>query len=155
MTMNKHSEATLNRLEKELLFTLKEEYSFYQSLYIMMDKQRDSIKYKKDDELLDLFSEIERCRERIKKSEDKLATIRGRDPELFVLVMNRPTVAKVVNSIATLIKKNLSLVKETEEYLRGKYERIKAEIGELQTSQKIIQYMGSPESSAHLIDGRK
>ena len=55
----------ITQLEKELTFILKEEYSFYQSLYILLDKQKDCIRYQKEDKLLDLYAEIERCHERI------------------------------------------------------------------------------------------
>ena len=40
---------TLTGIEQELLAILKKEYSFYQSLYILLDKQRDIIKYDKDE----------------------------------------------------------------------------------------------------------
>ena len=38
----------LKQLERELVFVLKEEYSFYQSLYIKLDQQRDAVKYNKE-----------------------------------------------------------------------------------------------------------
>ena len=34
----------VSKLERMLVETLKEEYSFYQSLFILLDKQRDHIK---------------------------------------------------------------------------------------------------------------
>ena len=82
----------INQLERELIFILKEEYSFYQSLYITLDKQRDQIKYSKDDSLLDLFAEVERCHQRIKRSEDKISTIRTRNPKLFKMATVLPDV---------------------------------------------------------------
>jgi len=35
----------ITQLEQTLLRILKEEYSFYQSLYILLDKQRDIIQF--------------------------------------------------------------------------------------------------------------
>ena len=145
----------LDQFEIELSTALKEEYSFYQSLYIMLDKQRDVIKYKKDEHLLDLFAEIERCHQRIRKSGEKIETLRQKDPVLFKAASTLPEIKKVVNSIITLVKKNASLVRESEEYIRGKYERIKMELGELQNSHKILQYINSIEPSPQLIDGKK
>lgn len=143
------------KLERELIFVLKEEYSFYQSLYIIIDKQRDTIKFQNDEKLLDLFAEIERCHMRIRLSNDKIESIRRRDPELFVAATSAPDVKRIVNSIATMIKKNMNLVTDCEKFLKGKYERIKVELSELKGSHKILQYMNTGEETTHLVDGKK
>jgi hypothetical protein len=145
----------LKQVERELIFVLKEEYSFYQSLYIMLDKQRDLIKYKSDEHLLDLFREIERNHLRIKKSEEKIAALKERHPQAFQMAVGLPEVKKVVNSITTLVKKNLALVTECEGYLRGRYERIRCELGELRNSDKILQYVRDANPSPHFVDGKQ
>ncbi len=146
---------SLKQLEQELIFVLKEEYSFYQSLYIMLDKQRDSIKYNSDEHLLDLFVEIVRCHTRIKKSEEKIALLKERNPQVFKMAAVLPEVKRIVNSIVTLVKKNMNLVSECESYLKGRYERIKAELGELRNSQKILQYLRDVDPSPQFVDGKQ
>ena len=145
----------LNQLERELIFILKEEYSFYQSLFIMLDKQKDLLKYNKEDHLLELFAEIERSYKRIKKSEDKISALKNKNPNIFRLAAVLPEVKKVVNSIVTLVKKNISLVQESEEYMNEKYQRIKSEIGDLKNSKKILQYMRDNEPSPQFVDGKQ
>ena len=51
----------ISNLEQELVRVLKEEYSFYQSLYILIDRQKDLLKFEKEEKLLDIYTEIERC----------------------------------------------------------------------------------------------
>ncbi len=143
----------ISRLEKELIVILKEEYSFYQNLYIMLDKQKDTIRFNKDENLLDIFAEIERCHKRIKKSEDKIKAIKERDPKLFRLASIAPNVRKVVNSIVTLVKKSITVVSDNEKYMNMKYNRIKDELGELKNSEKIMQYMQNDDTTAHFING--
>ena len=87
----------LSQLQRELVFLLKEEYSFYQSLYITLDKQRELIKYDRDGRLLDLFAEIERCHQRIKQSEVKVAALKEKNPKLFKQASNLPEIKKIVN----------------------------------------------------------
>lgn len=145
----------ITQLERELVFVLKEEYSFYQSLYIMLDKQRDLIKYNKDEHLLDLFAEIERCRRRVAKSEEKLTAINSDNPRLFKLAAVQPEVKKISNSIATLIKKNMGLVNECRDYMQERYERIKSELGKLRNSHKILQYLNEPTPTPQFVDGKK
>lgn len=146
---------SLKQVERELIFVLKEEYSFYQSLYIMLDKQRDFIKYNSDEHLLDLFVEVERCHMRIKKSEEKIAALKDKNPQAFKMAAILPEVKKIVNSIVTLVKKNMNLVSECESYLKGRYERIKAELGELRNSQKILKYLHDVDPSPQFVDGKQ
>ena len=115
----------ITQLEKELVLILKEEYTFYQSLYVMLDKQKELIRFNKDEKLLDLFAEIERCHLRIKKSEEKITALRQKDPKLFKLAAISPEIRKVLNSIITLVKKSISVVSDNEEYLNSRYERLK------------------------------
>jgi hypothetical protein len=146
---------TLKQLERELVTVLKEEYSFYQSLYILLDRQRDLIKYNSDDRLLDLFVEIERCHARIKQSEEKIAALKNRNPEAFKMAAMLPEAKKIVNSIVTLVKKNMNLVAECDDYLKGRYDRIKAELGELKNSQKILQYLRDVQPAPQFVDRKQ
>jgi hypothetical protein len=145
----------ISQLEQEILRILKDEYSFYQSLYILLDRQRDSIRYKKDEHLLDLYAEIERCKQRIRESDEKISALRAKDPNTFRVAAVHPNVKKLVNSIVTLVKKNIALVAANEDYLKGRYERIKRELGELKNSEKILQYVRDPETSPQFVDGKK
>jgi len=144
----------ISQLERKLISVLKEEFSFYQSLYMTLDKQRDSIKFNRDDHLLDLFTEIERCHRRINKSQEKIAELKCQDPKIFRLAAVHPEVRKIVNSIATMVKKNMSLVSDSEEYLQGRYRRIKEELGELKNSKRILQYMTDGDPAPQFVDGK-
>lgn len=143
----------ISRVEKELMHILKEEYSFYQSLYILLDKQKDLIRYNRDEKLLDLFAEIERCHLRIKKSEEKINTIKNRDPKLFRMASISPNIRKITNSIVTLVKKSINVVAENEEYMNVKYQRIKDELGELKHSEKILKYLQTETPAPQFING--
>jgi hypothetical protein len=144
----------ITQLERELLYILKEEYSFYQSLYILIDKQKDMVKYEKDEKLLDLFTEIDRCHKRIQDSEKKIGSLKEQNPKLFRIAASAPEVRKLVNSIASLVKKNIGLVKENEEYLRNRHDRILAELEELKSSHKILQYIREKNPTPMFVDGK-
>jgi len=131
----------ISQLEQELLQILKGEYSFYQSLYILLDKQRDYIKYNRDEHLLDLYAEVERCQKRIQESENKIAAIKDKNEKLFRIAAIHPEIKKMVNCIVTLVKKNMGLVAENREYVTDRQERIKMELDELKNSRKILQYL--------------
>lgn len=146
----------ISQLEQELLQILKDEYSFYQSLYILLDKQRDYIKFNRDEHLLDLYAEIERCQRRIQESENKIADIKDRNPKLFRIAAIHPEVKKMVNCIVTLVKKNMGLVEENREYVTDRQERIKLELDELKNSRKILQYLRDVDDvSPQFVNGKK
>ncbi len=144
----------LKPFDSQLQALLQEEYSFYQSLYILLDKQRDYIKYEKDDHLLDLYAEIERCQRRIKESEDKITAMRTHDAARFAASVSNPEIKKLVNSITTLVKKNIEVIGENGAYVRSRQERIKGELEDLRTSAKILQYLGTADTSPQFVDGK-
>lgn len=144
----------VNQLERELASTLKEEYSFYQSLYILIDRQRDLIRFDKDEKLLDLFAEIERCHSRIRKSDERITAIKVKNPRLFPLAVTAPDVRKLTASIATLIKKNMALVKENEEYLTIRYARIRSELESLRNSSQIMKYLKDSDPRPQFVDSK-
>lgn len=141
-------------LEKELTYLLKEEYSFYQSLYVMLDRQKDLIRFDNDSKLLEVFSEVERCHLRIKKSQQKLDKLRDKNPEYFENIMRTIDIRRLANSIKTLVKKCMKIISDCEEYVRNRYNRIQDEMGLLKSSEKILKYINSDELPAELIDGQ-
>ncbi len=145
-----YNEITL--LERDLMSSLKEEYSFYQSLYILLDRQRDLIRIEKDGKLLDLFAEIERCHQRLKKSEERIPLMRVKNPKLFPLAASAPGVRKLVTGITTLVSKNIKIVRENEEYLRSRHGRVRSELDGLQNSGKIMAYLQDRSDSSLFID---
>lgn len=142
----------ISELERELVRVLKEEYSFYQSLYILIDKQRDLLKFEKEEKLLEIFTEIERCHQRIRESEDNISMMREKNPKLFNLAATAPEVKKIARSIVTLIRKDIELVKKNEEYASSRYERIQEELMQLQQSNKIVKYIRDLEDAPQFVD---
>lgn len=150
------TENALTRLERELIGVLKQEYSFYQSLYILLDKQRDLLKYDRDENLLDLYAEIERCKKRIIASEEKIEAIKNRDPRMFKVAAISPEIKRLVTSIITLVKKNVTLVESNEAYIKDRHQQIKRELAELKNSRKILQYIRDMEPTPpQFVDGHK
>ena len=99
----------LKQLERELLAVLKEEYTFYQSLYLTLDKQRDAVRFNRDDHLLDLLAEVERYRQRIARSELTIRQLQEKHPKAFRLAAALPEVKRTINSIRTLVKISVAI----------------------------------------------
>lgn len=142
----------VTKLETILISTLKEEYSFYQSLFILADKQRDYIKFDKEQKLIDLYGEVERLYSRIKESEQKIATLREGNRNLFALAASAPEVRRLLNSISNLISKSLKIIKENEEIAIVKHNRIKEKLTELQNSNKITNYLKHSSQQPKFVD---
>jgi hypothetical protein len=145
----------INQMERDLIQILNEEYSFYQSLYILLDKQKDLIRYDKDECLLDLFGEIERCHLRIRESEAKINNVREKNPHMFRVASVHPEVRKLANCILTLVKKNITLVGDNEKYVQERHSRIKQELEALKGSGKILNYLQEDNPSPMFVDGRQ
>lgn len=147
-----YSEVT--KLEQKLIATLKEEYSFYQSLFILVDKQRDHIKYDRDQRVVDLNNEMERLYRRITESETAIAGLRDGNRKLFALATSAPEVRRLANSIGTLVSKSLKLIAENRRIAEGKHEAIREKLAELQRSTNIGGYLRQPASEPCILDKR-
>lgn len=145
----------ISNLERELVRVLKEEYSFYQSLYILIDKQKDLLKFEKEEKLLDIYTEIEACHKRILESEEKIAQLRESNTKLFNLAATAPEVKKIAQSIITLIRKDMELVRQSEDYASERYKRVKEELKKLQQSDKIVKYIKDLDDAPHFVDKKR
>jgi len=141
-------------LENRLIQLLKEEYSFYQSLYILVDKQSDMLRFDRDRKILSVYDEIKKVENRISDSESKIAELRNKNRKLFNLAATSPEVRKLVNSISTLIRKNLTMIKENEEFANDRYVRIKEELEVLKNSQKLTNYLSKDVRGAKILDSK-
>jgi hypothetical protein len=144
-------------LEEKLLELLKQEYSFYQSLYLLIDKQKDLLKFERDQKLIELYEEVERAESRILESEDKIAALRNANRKIFNLAATSPEVKKLVNSIATLIKKIMAIIKENESFATHKRYRIKEELEKIRNMYNLLSYQKSGErnQSSKIIDQKR
>lgn len=146
----------ITALERELVSILRDEYSFYQSLYVLLDKHRDLVKYDKDDQLLDLYAESERCQRRIRESEARIEALKERHPQAFRVAAVLPEVKKLATNIGVLIQKNLDLVQENEAYVRDRQKKLAVELEQLKHSDKIVRYLSDSEQpSQSLLDGHQ
>jgi len=139
-------------LEEKLLDLLRQEYSFYQSLYLLVDKQKDNLKFERDQKLVDLYDEIEQVEKRIMESEEKIAELRSGNRKLFNLAAASPEVKKLVNSIGTLIKKNLTIIKENEDFASHKRQRILEELENVKKLYNVMSYKKKDQQKAKIID---
>jgi hypothetical protein len=148
-----YSEVT--KLEQELTGTLKEEYSFYQSLFILVDKQRDHLKYDREQRLVDLNKEVDRLYGRIRESEDRIAALRKANRKLFNLASSAPEVRRLTSSIATLISKSLKLVEENRTTVNARYDLVRQKLAELQRNGQIVSYLRSSADTSHYLDQKQ
>ncbi|MDZ4722875.1 MAG: hypothetical protein SGI97_03070 [candidate division Zixibacteria bacterium] len=66
-----------------------------------------------------------------------------------------PEIKKTINCIVTLVKKNITLVSENEAYVLDRHQRIKHELDDLRTSDKIMQYLNDSVTTAQFVDGKQ
>lgn len=136
-------------LEKEMIALLKDELSFYQSMFILADKQKDCIKLGRDSELAQVYADITRFGQRIAESEKRLADIMQKDRKNFVMASSNLEVRRLLDSIAAIVEKNISLLKENMSAAAGRQAFIQAELEELTKSRDLLQLFGAPREAAH------
>ena len=139
-------------LEKEIIALLKDELSFYQSMFILADKQKDCLKLGRDTELAQVYADISRFSQRIAQSERRLADIMQKDQKNFVLASSHLEVRRLVTSIAAIVEKNIGLLKDNLTAAESREAFIQSELEELHKSRQLLEQLAGRQENA---DGRK
>lgn len=116
---------------RSLAALFREELGFYRSLYVLLDRQRDWLKYDRDSRILDIYDDIEKLKRRIQVSQEKILHVHRKDERIFGQVLETPEVTRLVDNIVSLLNKCLELVGENESIAGAKRERLRAELSEL------------------------
>jgi hypothetical protein len=142
-------------LEKEIIAILKDELSFYQSMFILIDKQKDCLRTGSGSELSRVFAEIGRFNRRIAESEKKLGDLMQKDGEAFLLAATNLEVRRLVDSVASILQKNLCLMKENEAFIADRQAAIREGLEELSKSRKMMETLSAFAPSKRLVDNKK
>jgi len=139
---------------RSLAALLREELGFYRSLYVLLDRQRDWLKYERDSRILDIYSDIEKLKSRIQESQAKILNVRQNNQRLFGLALETPEIGRLVENIVSLINKCMELAGENESLASAKRDRLKAELADLANGE---QFYGAlkKESPPRFVDQKR
>lgn len=117
---------------------LREELGFYRSLYVLLDRQRDWLKYEKDSRILDITDDVEKLKRRIAESQEKIAQVRQQNPQLFNQALETPEVARLAENITSLITKCVEVVGDNESIAERKRQRLQQELAGLAAGERFF-----------------
>jgi flagellar biosynthesis/type III secretory pathway chaperone len=140
--------------QRSLATMLREELGFYRSLYVLLDRQRDWLKYERDSRILDIIEDVEKLKKRIQESQDKILAVRQKNQKLFEQALAAPDVARLVDNITSLINKCVELAGENEAIASTKQDRLKAELTELADGGKFYQSLKTA-SAPRFVDQKR
>jgi len=123
---------------------LREELGFYRSLYVLLDRQRDWLKYERDSRILDIFNDIEKLKTRIQGSQEKIFQLSQKNGQLFQQALETPEVARLAENIVSLINKCVEVVGENESIAKAKRNRLKAELADLAKGERLYSALKHP-----------
>ena len=135
---------------RSLAALLREELGFYRSLYVLLDRQRDWLKYEKDSRILDIFDDVEKIKARIQESQEKIAGVHRKSPRLFEQALDTPEVHRLVENAVSLISKCVEVVAENESIAQGKRERLQTELRELADGERWYGALKSPSAPRYV-----
>lgn len=140
--------------QRSLATMLRDELGFYRSLYVLLDRQRDWLKYERDSRILDIFEDIEKLKKRIQESHDKILNVRRQNRQLFEQALAAPDVTRLVDNIVSLINKCVELAGENESIATAKRDRLKAELSDLADGGKFYRALKT-ETAPRFVDQKR
>ncbi len=145
---------TMQNFARSLAAMFREELGFYRSLYVLLDRQRDWLKYERDSRILDIYTDIEKLKKRIQESQDKITGVRERNETQFRVALEAPEVARLVDNITSLINKCVEVVAENESIAETKSERLRSELAGLADGRQFYAAL-EPETAPRFVDQKK
>ena len=142
-------------LHRELVYRLKRELTFYRSLFILIDRQREAAERGDEAELALRYGELRTLLKGLAESQFAIQALREKEPTLFDQAAQQPPIPELVQQASEILTASLDAVKDSTRSAKHHYKRLQTELAKLGSEHKAIQsYTGNP-AAGKIIDGTR
>lgn len=117
--------------QRELVYRLKRELTFYRSLYILIHRQREAALRGAEAELALSYGELDTIMAGLKESQFAIGVLKDKEPELFRRATRMDPVPELVASANEILEATKSALEEGQKAARQHYRKLQAELGRL------------------------
>ena len=142
-----------NELHRELVYRLKRELTFYRSLFILIDRQREAAERGDEAELALRYGELRTLLKGLSESQFAIQVLREKEPTLFEQAAQLPPIPELVQQASEILTSSLEAVKDSTRSARHHYQRLQAELAKLGAEHKAIQSYTGSAPAGKIIDG--
>jgi hypothetical protein len=142
-------------LHRELVYRLKRELTFYRSLFVLIQRQRDAAVRGAEAELALSYGELDTILAGLRESQFAISALKEKEPELFGRATRMEPVPELVAQAHEVLEATRRTLQEGQRAARSHYRRLQAELGRLEREHEALKaYHASPEPG-RLLDGTR
>jgi len=142
-------------LQNELVYRLKRELTFYRSLYVLIQRQRDAAMRGAGADLVLSYGELDTIIAGLKESQFAIGALKDKEPELFVRACRMEPVPELVSQAHEILEASKAALEEGSRAARQQYRKLQAELGRLAREQETLKAYEPHPGTGRLLDGTR
>jgi len=128
----------VRELHRELVYRLKRELTFYRSLFVLVERQREAADRGDEAEIALRYGELSAIVGGLSESQFAMQAMREKEPKLFARAAQIDPVPELVKQASEILQASLDAVKEGSRAARIHYRRLQAELTKLGREHKAL-----------------
>lgn len=142
-------------LQRELVYRLKRELTFYRSLYVLIQRQRDAALRGAEADLARSYGELDTILAGLRESQFAIAALKDKEPELFAKATRVDPVPELVTQAHEVLEATKTALAEGQQAAKAHYRKLQAELSRLdREDQALRSYQDAPQTG-RLLDGTR
>jgi hypothetical protein len=142
-------------LHRELVYRLGRELSFYRSLFVLVERQRDAAKAGSEDRLALSYAELNTILGGLRESQFAIGEMRRKEPTLFAQAAAMPPVPELVREAEEILRAAHAALEEGRRAARERYQRLKSELSQLSLEHRALHAYKPSEPAGRFLDGTR
>ena len=143
----------VRELQHELVYRLKRELTFYRSLYILIERQRDAAAEGALRRLALSYAELNTIMGGLRESQFAIAEMRKKEPTLFERAVQISPVPDLVKEAEEILTAARAALEEETRVAHEQYARLRAELGALTEGHRALRSRSAAATAGKLLDG--
>ena len=141
--------------QKELVYRLKRELTFYRSLYVLIQRQRDAAMRGAEADLALSYGELDTIMAGLKESQFAISVLKDKEPALFGRATRLEPVPELVAQAHEILEASKAALEEGSKAARQHYRKLQAELGRLGREHETLKAYQSAPGPGQLLDGTR
>jgi hypothetical protein len=141
--------------QRELVYRLKRELTFYRSLYVLIQRQRDAALRGSEADLAQSYGELETIMAGLRESQFAIAALKDKEPDLFVKASRMEPVPELVSQAHEILEASKTALEEGHQAARQHYRKLQAELGRLGREDEALRAYQASSGPGQLLDGTR
>lgn len=141
--------------QRELVYRLKRELTFYRSLYVLIQRQRDAALRGAEADLALSYGELDTIMGGLKESQFAISVLKDKEPELFGRATRMEPVPELVAQAHEILEAAKTALEEGSRAARQHYRKLQAELGRLGREHEALKAYQAEPGSGTLLDGTR